>query len=119
MPFMQSPRKPGTRLKNGIAGIVRWLVPGLGVKRWFVVVLTGITLLGVGLAILLIDMYRTETSSDLVLTTLSYASLRFLPRFVRVIIFGGLGIGLILYGILQLNRSILRPFLPWRCRGWA
>ena len=108
---MQSPRKPGTRLKNGIAGIVRWLVPGLGVKRWFVVVLTGITLLGVGLAILLIDMYRTETSSDLVLTTLSYASLRFLPRFVRVIIFGGLGIGLILYGILQLNRSILRPFL--------
>ncbi|NJN79411.1 MAG: YvcK family protein [Anaerolineales bacterium] len=37
--------------------------------------------------------------------------MRFLPRILRAIIFGGLGIWLVAYGILQLNRSLLRPFI--------
>jgi hypothetical protein len=37
----------------------RWLVPGLGVKRWLLVTLAGTTLIGVGLAILILDIYRT------------------------------------------------------------
>jgi uncharacterized cofD-like protein len=42
---------------------------------------------------------------------LSYASLRFLPRELRVVIFGGLGVGLVILGIWELNRSLLRPFM--------
>ncbi len=42
---------------------------------------------------------------------LAYASLRFLPRVARVLIFAGLGIGFVGYGIVRLNRSILRPFV--------
>jgi uncharacterized cofD-like protein len=37
--------------------------------------------------------------------------LRFIPRLWRAIIFGGLGAGSVIYGIFQLNRSLLRPFL--------
>jgi uncharacterized cofD-like protein len=97
-------------LKN-IKGLGRWFVPGLGVKRWFLLVLLGITLLGVGLAIFLLDLYRTDSTNPVLLTLLSYASLRFLPRGLRVVIFAGLGIGLVAYGIWQLNRSLLRPYL--------
>lgn len=89
----------------------RWFKPGLGVKRWLVSILLGITLLGLGFAIFLLDLYRTEWGNELILTFLSYASLRFLPRELRVVIFGGLGLGLIVLGIWELNRSLLRPFM--------
>jgi len=89
----------------------RWFAPGLGVKRWFLFVFAGVSLLGVGFAIFLLDFYRTDSTNELLLTILSYASLRFLPRALRVLIFGGLGLWLVGYGIVQLNRSLLRPYL--------
>ncbi len=92
-------------------GLMRWFRPGLGIKRWFVFVMLGITLLGLGLAVILIDIYRTNSTNPILLTALSYASLRFLPRLMRAVVFGGLGIWLVSYGIIQLNRSLLAPFL--------
>ncbi len=97
--------------KGGWQTLRNWLRPGLGIKRWMVVVLVGITLLGLGLAILLIDFYRVEYSNQTFLDILSYVSLRFLPRIVRVLIFGGIGIGITAYGIWGLNRAFLRPFV--------
>ena len=94
-------------LKN----LTRWLRPGLRIKRWFTMVLIGITLLGLGIAVILIDLYRTDSADPTLLIILYYLSLRFLPRLLRAIIFGGLGIWLVVYGILQLNRSLLRPFI--------
>lgn len=91
--------------------IPRWFRPGLGIKRWFVLVTLGITLLGLGFAVIVIDLYRTDSSNPVLLTLLSYASLRFIPRVWRAVIFGGLGVGIVLYGIYQLNRSLLRPFI--------
>jgi len=92
-------------------GIVRWFLPGLGVKRWFLFVLFGITLLGLGFAVILIEVYRTDSTNPILLTLLAYASLRFLPRFIRAMIFAALGIALVAYGIVRLNRSLLAPFL--------
>ena len=89
----------------------RWLRPGLGVKRWFFFIMTGITLLGLGIAVILIDLYRTDSTDPALLAILSYASLRFFPRIWRAVIFGGLGIGMVIYGIYRLNRSLLRPFI--------
>lgn len=91
--------------------IPRWLRPGLGIKRWFLFVMIGITMLGLGFAVIIIDLYRTDSSNPVLLTLLSYASLRFIPRIWRAIIFGGLGIGVVVYGVYQLNRSLLRPFI--------
>ncbi len=89
---------------------LRWLVPGLGVKRWFLLTLLGTTLIGVGLAIVILDIYRTAPDSWW-LPVLSTASLRFISRPLRALIFGGLGVLLIITGILGVNRSILRPFV--------
>lgn len=93
------------------AKLWRWMRPGLGVKRWLFFVLAGVALIGLGVAVVVIDAYRTDTTNAAVLTLLSYASLRFLPRLVRAVIFGGIGATLIFYGIYRLNRSLLRPFL--------
>ncbi len=89
----------------------RWFKPGLGIKRWMLVILAGITMLGLGLAAFLLDLYRTNITNSTILAFLSLVSLRFMPRFVRVLIFGGLGMGLVVYGTWGLNQAFLRPFL--------
>lgn len=89
---------------------MRWLAPGLGVKRWLLVTLAGTTLIGVGLAILVLDVYRSAPETWW-LPVLSYLSLRFLARPIRALIFGSLGLGLILWGIWGMNRALLRPFV--------
>jgi uncharacterized cofD-like protein len=99
------------RYAKGLREIKLWFVPGLGVKRWFLFMLAGITLLGVGLAMSLLELYRTDSTNPVLLEVLSFLSLRFLPRVLRVLIFGGLGVGLVAYGIYRLNRSLMRPFI--------
>src|SRR5262249_1194904 len=99
------------QVQSGWRKLLRWFMPGLGIKRWMLLILAGITLLGVGLAIFLLDLYRTDTGNSAVLLFLSYTSLRFLPRLLRVLIFGGLGVGMLAYGIWGLNQALLRPFL--------
>lgn len=96
---------------QGVRRFFRWFVPGLGVKRWFLLALGGMTLLAVGLAMFLLDLYRTESTNQAFLTFLSYISLRFLPRWTRVVIFGALGLGMISFGIWELNRALMRPFM--------
>jgi len=109
MSIYKKPREQ--RFANGLRELGRWFTPGLGVKRWFFLVLAGITLLGVGLGIFLLDLYRTDSANSTLLTILSYASLRFLPRALRVLIFVGIGAGMIVAGVWNLNRTLLLPFV--------
>ena len=98
------------RLGGNLQQSLRWLTPGLGVKRWLLLILFGITLLGVGLAIVILDVYRT-TPDTWWLPFISAASLRFLPRLLRALIFGSLGVAMIVGGIWGINRSLMAPFL--------
>jgi len=91
------------RVWNSIRQPLRWLIPGLGIKRWLLPILLGMTLLGVGFAILILDIYRNVPETWW-LPLISAASLRALERPTRVLIFGGLGVGLVLFGIWGLNR---------------
>ncbi|MEK6220873.1 MAG: YvcK family protein, partial [Chloroflexota bacterium] len=100
----------GASFSSQIKSMLRWLVPGLGVKRWVLVFLAGTTMISVGLAIFLIDFYRTAPDAWW-LPILSYISLRFLSRPLRVVIFAFIGVGLISLGIWRLNFSLLVPFL--------
>ncbi len=98
------------RFKDAFIRSLRWLVPGLGVKRWFLLSLAGTTLIGIGLAILILDFYRTAPETWW-LPLISAASLRFLARPVRALIFGGLGLTLITMGIWGVNRTLMRPYV--------
>ncbi|MCL4275914.1 MAG: uridine diphosphate-N-acetylglucosamine-binding protein YvcK [Anaerolineales bacterium] len=104
-------KETGSSFWKFVRNIPRWLRPGLGVKRWLALVMVGTTLLGLGFAVILIDLYRTDSTDQTLLTILSYASLRFLPRILRAVIFGGLGVGLVIFGIYKLNRALLKPFV--------
>ena len=99
-----------TKTGKGIKNFLRWFAPGLGVKRWIAVLLFGTTMISVGLAMFLLDIYRTAPDTWW-LPLLDYASLRFLPRPTRVAVFAFLGLGLTGLGIWRMNWSLLMPFI--------
>jgi hypothetical protein len=98
------------KLKGDLQKQLGWLAPGLGVKRWFIPVILGITLIAVGLAVVFLDIYRTAPDTWW-LPVLSTASLRVFSRPVRATIFSLLGVALILWGVRGLNRSLLAPYM--------
>ena len=101
---MQSRQKSWlSRVFSGARPLLRWLEPGIGVKRYFFVFLAGTTLLGVGLTLLILDVYRTAPDTWW-LPIFSSLSLRGLERPLRILIFGGIGFGLVLYGVMGINR---------------
>lgn len=95
---------------KGIRRNLRWFTPGIGVKRWLGVILVGTTLIGISTGIYLLDIYRNAPETWW-LPVLSFASLRGFSRPIRVIIFGGIGIGTLIGGIWGLNRALIKPFL--------
>jgi uncharacterized cofD-like protein len=99
------------RFIQNIRDLRRWLAPGLGIKRWFFFVLGGITFIGIGMTIFLQGLYATNFTNPTIPTLLTRISMQPIPRGLRVLIFSGIGIGLVAYGIYRLNRSLLRPFI--------
>ncbi len=112
MEHMQSDKQVPlfSRIKKAFQWDIRWLAPGLGVKRWIGIILAGTTLVAVGFAVLLLDLYRNAPETWW-LPIISALSLRFLDRTIRAIVFGGLGLLLILWGSWGLNRALLKPFV--------
>ncbi|MEK6256309.1 MAG: YvcK family protein [Chloroflexota bacterium] len=98
------------RVIQGTKRFFRWFKPGLGVKRWLLLVLFGTSMIGTGLAFVVLEIYRT-TPDTWWLPVLSTLALQSFARPLRALIFGGFGIGLIGAGIWGLNRSLLAPFL--------
>jgi uncharacterized cofD-like protein len=89
---------------------IGWLTPGLGVKRWIFMILSGTTLIGLGFSVLVLDLYRSAPETWW-LPIIAFLSLRFLTRPLRALIFGGAGILLVLMGIWGLNQALLKPFM--------
>lgn len=86
---------------------LKWLFPGLGIKRWLIVFILGIVSIGLGLTFLLVQVYRTFDLPDWVY----YFSLQPLPRVIRGLIFAALGAGLSLYSLRRLVET-LQTALP-------
>jgi len=86
---------------------LKWFYPGMHVKRWLLLLLLGVTFLSLGLAYLIVDFYRTQPFPEFVY----YLTLQFIDRSVRGMLFiaGGGVIGAL--AIMQLNKSLLSPFL--------
>jgi uncharacterized cofD-like protein len=85
------------RLRSLLAGFpsqLRWLMPGMGVKRWMGLFMVGGTFLGVGLGYVLLDLYRTVAISPLVGVLLALA-----------------GVVAMVTAVTQINRTLLAPFV--------
>ncbi len=91
---------------------LRWAQPGLGIKRWLLLLGFGVLLFGLGGAALLRGFYPLPVY-------FYYLTLQFLPRFVRTAIFFLLGAFSIGMGLWQLNRTLLAPFTDLSNRPYA
>ena len=85
----------------------RWLYPGMRLKRWLVLLFFGITVLGLGAAILLVDFYR-RLPDDSIIFLLTGAGLE---RPIRATLVAAAGILLAAVGVWGLMRSIVSPFV--------
>jgi uncharacterized cofD-like protein len=85
----------------------RWLYPGMHLKRWLVLVFAGITVLALGTAIFLVDVYR-RLPDDSIIFVLTGADL---DRPIRAAIVATAGILLTGLGVWGLMRSVVSPFV--------
>ena len=86
---------------------VKWLYFGMHIKRWLLLLLIGVAIMGLGFGYFLREVYQSYTFPDWAY----YVTLQFFPRYVRGLLFVGLSAGLILFAIWQLNRSLLSAFM--------
>lgn len=94
-------------LFRGRADFLKWLTPGLHIKRWLGLLMLGVVMMGLGIAYILREVYVTYTFPDFVATL----TLQDIPRTWRGILFITTSVGLILFGIWKLNESLLSAFI--------
>src|ERR1700730_3051179 len=87
---------------------LRWLTPGLEIKRWLLLLMVAELVVVLGFASFLKAFYETATLPS----QFYYITLQFMPHWARAIIFGTLGLGLLLFSYVKLTQSVLGPFLP-------
>ena len=78
-------------MRNKKASLIRWLTPGLGIKRWLVLLLAGITILSVGIAQVVVLIYGNQ---ELPLV-FQWVLLRPVPVEIRLLIAAILGSSLL------------------------
>ena len=98
---------------------LRWLTPGLYVKRWLLLLMVSVLLIDLGVAYLLRGIYENSRLTGSVGVYVYDITLQFLPREIRALLFGGVGIGLLGFSFFMLQRSILGPFIPGGDRSLA
>ncbi len=82
---------------------LQWFIPGLHVKRWFLLMIFGVTLIGIGIGLFITEIYR-ETSLP---SLFYYLTLQFLPRVARGALAASVGIGAFLFGLYRFNLSLI------------
>src|SRR5213083_150757 len=90
------------------ASWLRWLTPGLQIKRWLLLLMISELVLVLGVAYALKEIYQTAHLPS----SFFYITLQFLPYWARATVFGILGVGLLAFSYLKLTQSVLGPFLP-------
>jgi uncharacterized cofD-like protein len=83
------------------------MYPGMHMKRWLLLMVLGVTMLGLGAAVLLVVGYR-RLPPDSFVFALTGAGL---DRAIRGTVFAAIGLGLIGVGIWGLMRSMISPFV--------
>lgn len=86
----------------------KWLYPGMHVKRWFLLLSIGITLISLGVAYLMVQMYREQPFPEWV----AYLTLQFVDRPIRGTLFIGAGLIVAAMAVMRLNKSLVSALVP-------
>src|SRR4249919_3909154 len=90
--------------------IRRWLTPGIGVKRWLVVVFLGELGLAFGLAFVLRQVYRDVELGEPIQTIVSAVTLQSLPYGLRALILASVGVAVFAFASWKVMRVLMDPF---------
>lgn len=88
----------------------RWLTPGIGVKRWLLVVFVGLLLVALAFAHLLRQATRDLAPGGVAGTVLDALTLQFLPYPTRGLIVAVIGLLIVAIGAIRLGRALTDPF---------
>lgn len=85
--------------------LLKWLTPGIGVKRWLAVLFLGVTVLALGVALILLQFFRAYPLPPLeFVLTLGGASL-----WLRAALAGVVGGALVVLAAVRISQAILSP----------
>src|ERR1700675_2090007 len=89
------------------ASFLKWFYYGMHIKRWLLLMLVGVVLMGLGFGYFLRQLYDYYNFPSFVY----YLTLQFIPRYVRGALFLATSAGFILFSIWQLHRWLLSAFM--------
>ena len=81
----------------------KWLVPGMGVKRWFLLFFLGMALLGLGVSYLAREAYLTWTLPE----AFYYLTLQFIPQVLRGALFMTIATIFVVIGVWKFNAALI------------
>lgn len=92
------------------ARLRRWLRPGIGIKRWLLVMFLGLTILATAGALMLRILFREVPADSPAGQLFELISLNFLPDPLRPLAAIGIGVAVFSVGLWQLLSVLLEPF---------
>jgi uncharacterized cofD-like protein len=88
----------------------RWLTPGIGIKRWLLVLFAGLLLLSLAFAHFLRQVTHDLEPDGPAGTILDLLTLHFLPLALRGLLVGAAGLVLVAVGAFRTIRALMGPF---------
>ena len=86
---------------------IKWLYFGMHIKRWLLLLLVGVSIMGLGFGYVLREAYVSYTFPAFIY----YVTLQFVPRSCRGILFISAALAIIGFAIWKLNQSLLSAFV--------
>lgn len=88
--------------------LTKWLYFGLHIKRWLALLVVAVTIMGLGFAYLLRELYVSYTFPE----SAYWVTLQFIPQWVRGLLFLATAGTLAVFAGWRLNRSLATALLP-------
>jgi uncharacterized cofD-like protein len=92
--------------------LLKWLYPGMNVKRWLLLLAVGVVLFSLAIAMGLAWIYRNVEFPPEFTALVQTLTLQFIPHPYREFVVGLPGVLLFGYAVYQLSRSLLAAILP-------
>src|SRR5262245_50589695 len=90
---------------------LKWLYPGMHIKRWLGLMVVGVAILAFGFSYLVREAYLEGLRLP---DFMYYLTLQFIPRALRGAMFMAGSVGLIVFSIIKLNQSLISVLAPNR-----
>ena len=104
---LSHPMSKHKTVRNSLAAWRGWLSPGIGVKRWLLILGVGAILMGVGIGALIVQLEQSRFTDN---PLYNLVAPQFQPAGLRIVIPIVIGGALIIFAIFRLGSTLVAPF---------